>query len=45
MRPRPLEFGLFRYRSGFIARRSAEKAEPFRRLDSLVRETALGTEP
>ena len=44
LRPLPLEFGRFRYRSGFVARRSAEKAEAFRRLEALVRETALGRE-
>ena len=45
VRPLPLEFGRFRYRSGFVARRSAEKADAFRRLEVLVRETALGAEP
>ena len=44
LRPLPLDFGRFRYRSGFVARRSAEKAEAFRRLEALVRETALGRE-
>ena len=44
LRPLPLDFGRFRYRSGFVARRSAEKNEAFRRLEALVRETALGRE-
>ena len=44
VRPLPLDFGRFRYRSGFVARRSAEKADAFRRLEALVRETALGRE-
>ena len=44
VRPLPLQFGRFRYRSGFVARRSAEKTEAFRRLEALVRDTALGAE-
>ena len=44
VRPLPLEFGRFRYRSGFVARRSAEKTEAFRRLEAPVRETALSRE-
>ena len=42
LRPLPLAFGRFRYRSGFVARRSAEESEAFRRLEALVRDTALG---
>ena len=37
----PLTFGRRRYRAGFIARRSAEDLEPFRRLESAVRDAAL----
>lgn len=41
--PLPLEFGRRRYRTGFIARRSAEDHTPFRLLQKTVRETALRT--
>ena len=40
--PFEFEFRRFRYRSGYIARRAAENAEAFRRLEALVRETASG---
>ena len=39
-RPLPLKFGRSRYRSGFIARRSAEDLAPFRRLEETVRRGA-----
>ena len=42
LRPVPIEFGRYAYRSGFVARRSAEDLPPFRRLEAIVRETALG---
>ena len=42
MRPLPLAFERFRHRSGFVARRSAEETEALRRLEALVRDTALG---
>ena len=41
LRPLPLKFGRYRYRAGFIARRSAEDLAPFRLLEKTVRETAL----
>ena len=41
LRPLPVEFGLCRYRSGYVVRRSAEELPPFRRLVQTVRETAL----
>lgn len=42
LRPLPLAFGRYRYRAGFVTRRSAEDHEPFRMLLDTVRETALG---
>ena len=42
IRPLPIEFGRYRYRSGFVARRSAEDLPPFRALEQAVRDTALG---
>ena len=39
--PLPLAFGRRRYRTGFVARRSAEDHAPFRQLQETVRETAL----
>ena len=42
LRPVPVIFGRFRYRSGIIARRSAEDQPPFRHLEALVRDAALG---
>ena len=42
VRPLPVEFGRYRYRSGFVARRSAEDLPPFRALEEAVRDTALG---
>ena len=42
LQPLPVEFGRYRYRSGFVARRSAEDLAPFRRFEAIVRETALG---
>ena len=42
LRPLPVRFGRFRYRTGFVARRSAEDLAPFRKLEAIVRETALG---
>ena len=41
LRPLPIAIGRHRYRTGFIARRSAEDLEPFRALEQTVRETAL----
>ena len=43
LRPVPVRLGRHRYRSGFVARRSAEDLPPFRSLQAIVRETALGT--
>ena len=40
-RPLPLRFGRYRYRAGFIARRSAEDLAPFRLLEETVRDIAL----
>ena len=45
LRPLPTTLGRFHYRSGFVARRSAEDLVPFRRLEALVREIALGLQP
>ena len=42
LRPQPVRFGRFRYRTGFVARRSTEDLAPFRKLEAIVRETALG---
>ena len=42
LRPLPVDFRALRYRSGFVARRAAEDLAPLRRLESLVREAALG---
>ena len=42
LQPLPVRFGRYRYRSGFVARRSAEDLAPLRRLEALVREIALG---
>lgn len=41
LRPLPLEFGRYRYRSGFVVRRSCEDLPPFRRFVTILRETAL----
>ena len=41
LRPLPAEIAHSRYRSGYVARRSAEELPPFRRLVQIVRETAL----
>ena len=41
LRPVPVTFGRFRYRSGLVARRAAEDLAPLRRLEALVREVAL----
>ena len=43
-RPLPVTFGRRRYRTGFVARRSAEDLEPFRVLEQAVRDAALGRE-
>ena len=45
LRPLPVSLGRYRYRSGFVARRSAEDIAPFRRFEAIVRATALGTPP
>ena len=42
LRPLPVAFGRYSYRTGFVARRSAEDLPPFRRFEAIVRETALG---
>ena len=42
LRPLPVAFGRFPYRSGFVARRTAEDLAPFRVLQDVLRETALG---
>ena len=42
LQPLPVRFGRYRYRSGFVARRSAEDLALFRQLEAIVRETALG---
>lgn len=42
LRALPLAFGRHRYRTGFVARRSAEDLEPFRMLEAAVRDAALG---
>ena len=42
LRALPLEFGRRRYRTGFLARRSAEDLEPFRALEQAVRDAAPG---
>ena len=42
VRPLPVDIGRYRYRSGFVARRSAEDLPPFRALEEAVRDTALG---
>lgn len=39
--PIPIQFGRIRYRSGFVARRSAAELPPFRRFLSILRRTAL----
>ena len=44
IRPLPVEFGRYRYRSGFVARRSAEDLPPFRALEQTVRDTALAVD-
>ena len=41
--PLPVSLGRFSYRTGFVARRSAEDIPLFRRFEEIVRETALGT--
>ena len=41
LRPLPTSFGRQRCRSGIVARRSAEDLPPFRKLETMVRETAL----
>ena len=38
LRALPLDFGRRNYRTGFIARRSAEDLEPFRKLEAAVRD-------
>ena len=38
----PLAFGRRRYRTGFLARRSAEDLKPFRMLETALRDAALG---
>ena len=42
VRPLPVDIGRYRYRTGFVARRSAEDLPPFRALEEAVRDTALG---
>ena len=45
LRPVPVALGRFRYRSGFVARRSAEDLAPFRRFEAIVRDTVLEQPP
>ena len=40
IRPLPVTIGRYTYRSGFVARRSAEDLPPFRRFEAIVRESA-----
>ena len=42
IRPLPVDFGRYRYCTGFVARRAAEDLPPFRALEQAVRDTALG---
>ena len=39
LQPLPVEFGRYRYPSGFVARRSAEELAPFRRFEAILRDT------
>ena len=41
LRPLPLELGTYTFRSGLIARRSAESMSPFRLLEEIIRDIAL----
>ena len=41
LQPLPVEFGRYRYRSGFVPRRSAEDLALFRCFEAIVRENAL----
>ena len=41
LRPLPVTLGRTTYRSGFVARRSAEDMPPFRRFEAILRDTAL----
>ena len=41
LRPLPLTLGRHRYRTGFVARRSAEDLAPFRQFEAAVRDAAL----
>ena len=45
LRPLPVSLARTRYRSGYVARRAAEDHPPFRRLEAILRETALGERP
>ena len=45
IRPLPVTIGRYDYRSGFVARRSAEDLPPFRRFEAIVREIALEQRP
>ena len=40
IRPLPVTLGRYDYRSGFVARRSAEDLSPFRCFEAIVRETS-----
>ena len=42
LKPLPLELGTYRYRTGIISRRSAESMSPFRLLEEIIRDVALG---
>ena len=42
VQPLPVALGRYTYRSGFVARRAAEDLAPFRRFETILRETALG---
>ena len=41
LRPLPVRFGRYPYRTGFVARRSAEDLAPLRQLEAIVRDIAL----
>ncbi len=41
LRPLPVAFGRYRFRSGFVVRRATEDIPPFRRFEALLRQTAL----
>ena len=42
LRPLQVWFDRYRYRTGFVARRSVENLGPSHQLEAILRETALG---